>query len=309
MTADPIDDSPETPRDGHVASEALMRALNVIGDPWTLQILKEAFQGVHRFRDFQQRLGIPRQTLFLRLNQLCDDAIFYKDPQVERRVVYVYKLTPKGLDLFPFILAVWRWHRRWGGGGSLPMDLRHIPCGAPLDPEFVCGECDVAIIAPDVISYKGAAERDSVQLQPRKSRVRNDDGDMQNLAAFMIGDRWTILLLHAVMRGIANYDQFLEHVGISSGVLAARLRKLAELQILEQTRHEGDRRQILRSLTDKGWDIYPMIHSLIGWGDRWLAGSAGPSELLRHAPCGNIIRPAMICNACRQPLRVWEVAR
>jgi DNA-binding HxlR family transcriptional regulator len=296
---------------GRIKASSLMRTLNVIGDPWTLQILKNAFLGVHRFQDFQERLGIPRQTLFLRLNQLSDDCVFYKKPQDERRVVYAYKLSQKGLDLFPFILAVWRWHHKWDGAGTLPMNLRHLPCGSPRDPQFVCGDCRRPVLAPEVLRQPGAGEDTAMHLRARKSRVSNngDEADLNNLAASMIGDRWTILLLYAVMRGVVNYDQLQEEVQISSGVLAARLKKLLALQLLEQSRGESDRRQVIYSLTEKGWDVYPMIHSLIDWGDRWLAGSAGPPEILRHAPCGNIMQPEMVCRACQQPIRFWEIGR
>lgn len=290
-----------------VASNALVHTLNAIGDPWTLQILKEAFLGVDRFQDFQKGLCIPRQTLILRLNQLCEDAVLYKRPHEERRVAFAYKLTPKGRDLFPFILAVWRWHHRWdSGAGMLPMHLRHLTCGAPLDPRFICLDCREVVSACNILPCKGA-KVDAVDLQSRKSRVPSESKDLDNLAAFMIGDRWTILIIHAIMRGVSNYDQLAGRLGISSGVLASRLKKLVALELVDSEKPESDRRQILYSLTAKGLDVYPMINSLAEWGNRWLTGASGPSEILRHADCGHILRPEVVCGACDHPLRAWEI--
>lgn len=91
---------------------SLGRALNVIGDPWSWQIIKEGFLGTTRFQDFQDRLGIPRQTLILHLNRLTDASLFYKKPVQHHHLVHEYRLTPKGGDLYPVILAVWRWHHK-----------------------------------------------------------------------------------------------------------------------------------------------------------------------------------------------------
>ena len=289
---------------------SLSRTLNVIGDPWSLNILRVAFQGAHRFQDFQSLLKIPRQTLMLRLTRLTDNAIFYRKPVKHTRVVYEYHLTPKGLDLYGFISMIWRWHRRWHMEESiLPAELYHRSCGKFLEPVLRCSSCHES---PEsgAVEYQNVSntwvEIDEPSRRPRILNELEQRGD-DFMAAVVIGDCWSILVLHAVLRGVQNYDALQKSLSISSNVLSARLKTLLSLNLLQQQQSTRDKRMYDYTATEKAQDIYPIILSLIHWGDRWLAGSEGPPDLLRHATCAQLLTPEFCCRACGGIIRAGEV--
>src|SRR5580658_335740 len=88
---------------------SVARTVGVIGDRWTLLILRDCFLRVRRFEDFQSRLGIARALLSNRLEKLVKNFILAKVPYQERPLRYEYRLTPKGLALHPIIMAIAHW--------------------------------------------------------------------------------------------------------------------------------------------------------------------------------------------------------
>src|SRR5208337_5149640 len=88
---------------------SMARTVSVIGDRWTLLILRDCFLRVRRFEDFQERLGITRPILASRLKKLVDEFVLTKVPSQQRPVRYEYRLTPKGLDLYPIALSIGHW--------------------------------------------------------------------------------------------------------------------------------------------------------------------------------------------------------
>lgn len=286
---------------------SLVRALDLVGDPWALQIIKEAFLGTRRFQDFQSRLGITRQTLTIRLNRFTEEALMYKAPVHRGRLVYEYRLTPKGSDLYAFILTVWRWHKRWHFDEALlPARLVHRPCGSDLDPVMECAACHGSL-SPETVHLRNVGKlRDQARRRPRIVNQLKDLG-VNFLATVVIGDGWSIQVLTAVMRGVHNYDAMRKALGISSNVLSARLKTLVALDLLWTEVDANDGRMVSYRLSDKGVDIFPMILALIQWGDRWLAGQEGPQDILLHESCGALLEPVVYCATCRQRVRLEDV--
>ncbi len=285
---------------------SLSRSLALIGDPWSLQILRKAFQGTRRFQDFQTSLDIPRQTLMVRLKKLTDNAVFCKKPVKHNRIVYEYHLTPKGRDLYSFIIMIWRWHRRWHLNEQvLPAALYHRDCGNSMTPEIRCSCCS-EIIESEAVEFESVGELQSAPEKPtRKPRIFNELellGD-DFLAVVVVGDCWSILVLNAVLRGIENYDALQKSLLISTSVLTTRLKSLLSLQLLEQHNSAVDKRMSLYRPTAKARDVFPIILSLIQWGDRWLAGYDGPPDLMRHSSCGELLVPVLCCGSCGGRLR------
>ena len=246
----------------------------------------------------------------LRLARLTDSAIFYKKPVKHTRVVYEYHLTPKGLDLYGLISMIWRWHRRWHMKESiLPAKLYHRSCGNILEPVLRCAACH-ELPKSGTVEYQYITNS-SVDLNEssRRPRILNElerRGD-DFLAAVVIGDCWSILVLNAVLRGVQNYDTLQKSLSISSNVLSVRLKTLLSLKLLQHQQSTRDRRMYSYTATEKAQDIYPIILSLIYWGDRWLAGSEGPPDLLRHTTCGQLLTPEFCCKACGEKLRAGQV--
>lgn len=128
---------------------SIARTLDVVGDWWTLLVVRDVSFGLHRFEQLQQNLGIARNVLTDRLMWLVDTEVLERRPYQERPERFEYHLTPKGDDLFRVLMALWSWGDTWtAGAGGPPMRLFHKPADAPADqrghechPVVVCGTC------------------------------------------------------------------------------------------------------------------------------------------------------------------------
>jgi len=119
------------------------RALSVVGDRWTLLVLREAFRRVRRFEEFQTRLGVTRPVLAERLRKLVEAGVLDKQPYQQRPLRHEYRLTEKGKALNPVLMALLVWgdaHLR-GEGEPHYIQLRHTGCGHVTTPATVCSEC------------------------------------------------------------------------------------------------------------------------------------------------------------------------
>ncbi|MDA1252959.1 MAG: helix-turn-helix domain-containing protein [Proteobacteria bacterium] len=130
---------------------SVARTLSVLGDRWTMLILRNAFMGVRRFDDFQRSLGLTRHVLSERLKRLVEHEILVKVPYVQRQERFEYQLTEKGLDLYPIILAMVQWADKWMDlGMGKPLEFTHKSCGKKIKPKVVCSECNDQIHVQDV---------------------------------------------------------------------------------------------------------------------------------------------------------------
>jgi DNA-binding HxlR family transcriptional regulator len=114
--------------------------LAVVGEKWSLLVLREAFFGVRRFADFQRVLGVPKAVLSDRLATLVEQGILRRVPyQAEgERQRQEYRLTTKGRDLYPTLVALMQWGDTYLADGPPPLELQHQDCGAPVHLELVC---------------------------------------------------------------------------------------------------------------------------------------------------------------------------
>jgi DNA-binding HxlR family transcriptional regulator len=137
-------------------------ALAVVGEKWTFLVLREAFNGVRRFDDMQRRTGAPRQVLSNRLAGLVGNGILRRVPYQEagQRPRSEYRLTEKGIDLFPVIAALLAWGDKHAGAPAGPaVQLTHRDCGAPVQLELTCAEGHVLGSARDVTPVPGPGAR------------------------------------------------------------------------------------------------------------------------------------------------------
>ncbi len=122
----------------------------------------------------------------------------------------------------------------------------------------------------------------------------------------VVGDRWTLLVLREAFSGVTRFEAFRSRLGISRNVLAERLQRLAREGVFELRAYQEAPCRYAYELTDKGRDLYPVLLSLMAWGDHWLAGPAGPPVRLVHR-CGAHVQPASACPECGAVLRAGEV--
>jgi DNA-binding HxlR family transcriptional regulator len=126
---------------------SVARTLEVIGDRWTLLILRDAFYGVRRFDDFHRDLGVARNILTDRLNKLVANGVLERRPYEEHPPRYSYHLTPKGKDLLPILLTLTRWGDKWAADESgPPVTLIHTACGRETTPTLTCSICGEEIV-------------------------------------------------------------------------------------------------------------------------------------------------------------------
>ncbi len=120
---------------------SVAQSLEIIGEWWTPLILRDAFLGVTRFGDFQERLGIARNILASRLDALVEHDVLRKVPYQEHPVRYDYKLTAKGRDLWLVVAALREWGDRWEAPDGPPVEVVHQTCGHATRIVPTCSEC------------------------------------------------------------------------------------------------------------------------------------------------------------------------
>ena len=126
-------------------------------------------------------------------------------------------------------------------------------------------------------------------------------------ALSVVGERWTVLILREAFNGVRRFDAFRDHLGIARNVLAARLHDLVSAGVLARQRYQDAPARHEYVLTDKGRALYPVILSLLRWGDEWMAEQTGPPVRLAHRRCGHLTAPTTVCSECGEPLWPEEV--
>jgi DNA-binding HxlR family transcriptional regulator len=135
---------------------SIAQALEIVGEWWTLLVLRDAFLGIRRFDDFVDRLGISRNILTNRLQTLVDAGILLRRPYDEGRGRYDYLLTDKGRALWPVMTALRQWGDEWIlGAGNEPLLIEHRDCGHIVDGVFTCDRCGERLDARSVRALAG----------------------------------------------------------------------------------------------------------------------------------------------------------
>ncbi|HYA35236.1 MAG TPA: helix-turn-helix domain-containing protein [Candidatus Binataceae bacterium] len=139
---------------------SIARTLSVVGDRWTMLIIRDVFLGIRRFEAIQSDLHITPHRLSDRLRKLVSNGILKRVAYEERPRRWEYRLTEKGIDLYPLIVAMVRWGDRWmAGREGVPVELVHRPCGHAIEPRLTCPECETVIVAREMTARPGPALR------------------------------------------------------------------------------------------------------------------------------------------------------
>jgi DNA-binding HxlR family transcriptional regulator len=138
---------------GEVCSIA--RTLEVIGDRWTLLVVRDAFLGLRRFDDFRTDLGIARNVLTDRLARLVEEGIFERRRYQERPERFEYRLTEKGLDLWPTVVSLLKWGDKHLAEHGPPRVILHRGCGGQVTERLACDRCGAALGPRDVEARPG----------------------------------------------------------------------------------------------------------------------------------------------------------
>jgi DNA-binding HxlR family transcriptional regulator len=139
---------------------------------------------------------------------------------------------------------------------------------------------------------------------------RTDFGEMACSIARtldVIGEPWSPLVLRNIYIGITRFDQLQQSLGISRKVLTERLKWLTSKGVLERRQYSARPPRQEYILTAKGLELFEVLMVMIAWGDRWLAGEAGPPVLYRHHACGKTGHAELTCSECGAPMRATDI--
>jgi DNA-binding HxlR family transcriptional regulator len=161
--------------DHRLDADSVGRTLSLVGERWTIMILREAFFGVRRYGQFARNLNIPRPTLSLRLRKLVDAGLFDRALYSTDPIRHEYRLTQAGRDLFPAVIALMRWGDTYlAGPEGPPIVLRHESCGKQTNPHLTCNRCGEEIDTRNVRPERGPGFIE--EPSPARAAGRNGRG-------------------------------------------------------------------------------------------------------------------------------------
>jgi DNA-binding HxlR family transcriptional regulator len=144
-------------RDYPAVDSPVAKALEVIGERWSLLIVRTIMHGNRRFGEMQENLGIARNVLSARLQSLVDEEILERRAYSENPPRFEYFLTQKGLDLWPALIALLHWGERYSPDAGGPSRvIVHKECGGEVSERGICESCGKVLTARDAIQAPGA---------------------------------------------------------------------------------------------------------------------------------------------------------
>jgi DNA-binding HxlR family transcriptional regulator len=141
---------------------SIARALEIVGERWTLLILRDTAFRARRFDDLQHNLGLARNVLTERLQRLCEEGLLERRLYQERPARYEYVQTQKARDLFPVLAALIEWGDKYHAPNGPPRLIRHRGCGGAIVQHLTCAACGADVTSVDLESQPGPGARKAV---------------------------------------------------------------------------------------------------------------------------------------------------
>lgn len=294
-----------------VTPNAIGATLGLLGDEWTLQLVRYAFAGARRYGDWKEQLGIADAVLSARLAVLVETGVLQREQYSERPPRFEYRLTPSGLDLWRPLLTIWSWEQQHVRGQSARLPrMVHRGCGAEFEPVLRCARCHAPTGVDDVsigLGPSGAFAR-SVPVGTNRRRPTSQPAAASSARGMfpetmaLIGSRWSSAMLGASFLGATRFSDFAARIGAPPTIIAERIRSFSELGVLEAVGVEGRPDRSTYHLTAKGRAFFPAVASFLAWGERWLPAPEGPAVVATHHGCGASFAPELACSVCDEVL-------
>ncbi len=144
---------------------SVAQCLEVVGEWWSMLIVRDAFLGVTRFDDFSKRLGISRNILQQRLTKLVDAGVLVRVPYSEHPPRFDYRLTPKGRDLWPVLTTMRQWGDRYAAPSGPPIEVFHKACGSAAESVLVCSACGGRVEGREMKAVPGPGRADDLVMR------------------------------------------------------------------------------------------------------------------------------------------------
>ncbi|HWO60062.1 MAG TPA: helix-turn-helix domain-containing protein [Umezawaea sp.] len=281
--------------------------LGLLGDEWTLLILRHALQGTRLYGGWMRALPISHAVLSGRLGRLTEFGLLERIAYQERPERHEYRLTRRGRGVWPILLGIWAWELAHveKHAEELP---RMFHLGHPFEPVLVCGGCATPVGPRDLVGGFGPSGTWERSLPSATTRRRSatapghQEGFFPQTTA-LIGNRWSCAMLGAAFQGARRFRDFERDLSAPPVVIADRLRTFAELDVMTSSANAGYR------LTAKGLAFFPVAVHTMEWAQRWFRSPEGPALVYRHAACGAAFRPRSACSECAEPLRGSTIER
>jgi DNA-binding HxlR family transcriptional regulator len=294
-----------TADDGREVS-SIGRAIRLLGDLWTLLILRDAFLlHTRRFRGWTESLGISDPVLARRLRDLVGGGVLRRVPYSSAPERHEYLLTEAGLELWSLLVAIWAWERRWvAGKAEILPQLAHDRCGARADARLGCASCGAVVGARDTAGERSPGADPERNAPPRfRRRSARGEGPTDPALQFpetmaLLGDRWSTVMLAAALLGTRRFVDFQRDLGVPPTLLSQRLRTLAALDVLRRVPSAARSNHHEYRLTEKGLAFFPIMMLMTHWANRWMATPAGPPVRVTHRACGAMLEPVLLCDHC-----------
>jgi DNA-binding HxlR family transcriptional regulator len=307
--------SPELGTSISTRASSIARALDEIGDKWSLLILQEVFLGVHSFNALRTNIGLSKAVLINRLTWLEQKCCIKKVINQQSPMRPKYHLTQKSVELYSVALMALNWEQKFFPTSSnQSIRLKHKSCGQEFLPICCCSACRNPIDSADVAYSPGpGAKQDS---RPMKTRRRSSISIMdipsganvfKNLI-HLVGDRWTANIIALSFHGICRYSQFHAELPVASNILTDRLEFLVNEGVFVQKIYQQSPRRYEYMLTLKGHALFPYFLTMLQWGDKWCGDGIDQKPMqLTHSRCFNLLTAVVVCSSCGQALAAHEV--
>jgi DNA-binding HxlR family transcriptional regulator len=288
-------------------TNAIGRILGLLGDEWTLLIIQQALLGATRYGEFIDRLPISNSVLTNRLRALTQDGLLVRATYQARPVRAEYLISRRGRALWPVLLSIWEWERRWVPEhvDRLP-GMRHTLCDSDFAPMLTCRSCTEVVTEKDVNARWGPSGSWPRSVPEAVTR-RRAGGSHQQAGLFpetmsVFGNRWAAALLVCAFLGTSRFTDFQTQLGAPPTLLAGRLQTFCANGVLCASRHEG------YQLTEKGRAFFPVIVTALQYGQQWFRAPEGPAVMLTHLGCGKPFTGDLTCDQCAQPLKGTQIS-
>ncbi len=294
-----------------IVNTAMADALDVIGDRWSLLVLRDVFLGVRRFEPLRKNTGASRATLTRRLESFVANDILYKCLYSTTGKRFEYRLTEKGLGLFSASLLSWQWEHLWVEhvNNALPKRLFHSSCNHELTPVAVCQHCNKPVEIGDVewpdLSQYLDFQFQEITAKSKQRRVRSsvrsgfEDLSLVHVSS-LIGDRWSLLIIIASFLGVDRYDAFQKQLSIASNILTGRLNLLVGVGVLKRFSYQDNPPRNEYRLTEKGKSLFPLVMVMRQWAVDWVFKNNVADEVLTHKCCNQPLVVDVQCQYCKQ---------
>jgi DNA-binding HxlR family transcriptional regulator len=296
-------------------TNALGKLLGLLGDEWTLLIIQQTFFGLTRYGQFKGALPISNSVLTARLRQLTQEGLLRQDLYQSSPLRAEYLITSRGRSLWPFLITIWDWERRWvpTRAQTLPR-MVHKACGQEFAPIVSCAGCTEPASAGSVdICWgpSGSWERSVPQGSNRRrgeSEHRAEQAGLFPQTMTILGNRWASALLGAAFLGVTRFTEFERALGAPPALIADRLRAFLAIGVLDTTQSPKRPDLVEYQLTEKGLAFFPVLAIAVHWGHRWFHAPEGPALRQLHRTCGEPFEAQLRCDRCAAVVTGRDVA-